>query len=146
MKADITLVSEALVKNELDQPTVAKILKDIEQAAAQAKKEEAAQKEPAVKKQFVIVVPPNQDGADKIGWVIKMPEDDQPSLTPEKALRAAYEYNISKKGRKYPCKTYGETFEAVGGRFMKEQGLQICTKFPVQVIQLEDNKLPSIEE
>src|SRR5690606_6643276 len=109
---------------------------------------EKANRDPVVKKQFVIVVSDPRatipEAEEYVGWVAQIPEDDSPAETLERLIRASYEYNISKKGRRHPVKSIGEACEAVGGRFLKEQNVAIKTKLPVTVIRT-DNVLPEIE-
>ena len=80
-----------------------------------------------------------------MGWVLQIPESDNPGTTIERVKRAAYEYNISKKGRKYPVNSIGEACEAIGAKFQKEQSVAIKTKLPVTVLRTA-NVLPKIEE
>jgi hypothetical protein len=126
-----------------------KLLSQIEQQAALEKEADKADREPTAKKQFVILVsdPDGRipEGVDLVGWVTQISGDDSILDTPQKLFRAAYEHNISKKGRKYPVKTVGEACEAVGARLLNEQGLSIKNKTPVAVI-VSDNKIPSTEE
>lgn len=148
-KVSLELVHEVLTQNELDSETVLKLIQQIEQQAEAEAEAEKATREPTVKKQFVMilsdpagVIPAKQDF---VGWIAQIPEDDPIGDTVDRLVRASYEHNISKKGRKYPVKTIGEACEAVGTRFLKEQGLSIKTKTPVSVI-ITDNKIPEIED
>lgn len=138
MKASIETVHEALQGREVEPDKIQQILKDIEAAEAAKLEEERANREPAVKKQFVLVVSdPNgvlPEGLEIVGWAVQIPEDDCTSTTLERIHRAAYEFNRSKKGRKYPVKTIGEAAEAVGARFLKEQDVWIKNKIPAAVV------------
>jgi len=149
MKASIETVHEVLTTENLDPDQTQKILKRIEELTAQELEEEKANREPTVKKQFVVILSDptgiilNQ--FDKhfrlVSWVVQVPEDDPADGALDSIIRASYEYNLSKKGRKYPVKTIGEACEAVGARFLKEQGVAVKTKVPVQVI-VTDNRIP----
>jgi len=148
-KVSLELVHQVLSDNELEPETVAKLLKQIEQqAAAEAEAEaEKAERDPPVKKQFAIILSDPRGtlpDEDYVGWVAQLPEDDPVGATVERVIRAAYEYNISKKGRRYPVKTIGEACEAVGARLFKEQNVAIKNKTPVSVIRT-DNKIPEIK-
>ena len=146
-KASIELIHEVLTNNQLQPNQTQKILSDLEEQLAAEAEAEKATREPPIKKQFVIILSdphgtlPDQD---YVGWVGQIPEDDPVSDTLDRLHRATHEYNISKKGRKYPCKTVGESCEAVGARYLKEQSLAIKTKVPVTIIRT-DNKIPEIE-
>lgn len=147
MKASIETVHEVLTTNEIDAEKIQTILKQIETQAEAEAEAAKAERVPVQKKQFVLVIsdPNGVIQTDLVGWAVQIPEDDAPSSTMDRLIRAAYEFNISKKGRKYPVKTVGEACEAVGARFTKEQELWIKNKVPVQVI-VTDNKIPEIED
>lgn len=146
-KVSVELIHEVLSSNNLEPETIQKVLQQIEEQAAAEAEAEKANREPPVKKQFIMILSdPNGTVPDQdyVGWVAQIPQDDSPGATLEKLIRASYEYNISKKGRKYPVKSIGEACEAVGGRFLKEQGIAIKTKTPVTILRT-DNKIPEIE-
>jgi hypothetical protein len=148
-KASIELVHETLTNNQLAPDKIQKILKELEQQAAAEAEAEKANREPPVKKQYVILVSDPHGtlpaDVDYVGWVAQIPEDDPACGALDRIHRATHEYNISKKGRKYPCRTVGESCEAVGARYLKEQGIAIKTKAPV-LIQRTDNQIPQIED
>ncbi len=147
-KVSIELIAEAMSNNEVAPDVINKIMKDIERLAQVEAEEAKASREPPVKKQFIIVLSDPRGilpDEDFVGWVTQIPENDNPGVTVERIKRSAYEYNISKKGRKYPVRSIGEACEAVGAKFQKEQGISIKTKLPVTVIPT-DNVLPQIEE
>lgn len=147
MKASIETVHEVLTNEKLEPDQINIILKRIEEQAAAEAEAAKADREPTQKKQFVIIISdPNGTLPDVeyVGWVAQIPEDDPTSDTLDRLIRATYEFNISKKGRKYPCKTVGEACEAVGARFLKEQGIAIKNKVPVTIVRT-DNKIPEIE-
>lgn len=146
-KVSVELIHEVLTNNNLEPDMIQAVLKQIEEQAAAEAEAEKANKEPTVKKQFVLIVSdPNGTIPDEdyVGWVAQIPEDDPVGETMDRLIRASYEYNISKKGRRYPVKTVGEACEAVGTRFLKEQNLSIKNKIPVTVLRT-DNKIPEIE-
>ena len=147
-KIPIELIAEALNSNNLDQDTISKVMNDIAHMAQVLAEEEKAQREPPVTKQFIIAVSDPRctlPDEDYVGWVLQIPESDNPGTTIERVKRAAYEYNISKKGRKCPVKSIGEACEAIGAKFQKEQSVAIKTKLPVTVLRT-DNILPKIKE
>ena len=84
---------------------------------------ESEEKPPPVKKQFVILVsdPAGElEGKDFTGWVLQIPEEDSPYVTEERLTRAAYDFNVTPKGRRYPVKTIAESCEVVSARIHKE--------------------------
>ncbi len=147
-KVSVDLIADVLQNNEIEPDVITKLIKEIEQQAEIAAEEEKASREPPVKKQFVIVVSDPRGvmpEEDFVGWIAQIPESDSPATTMERIERAAFEFNISKKGRKHPAKTVGEACEAVGAKFFKEQAISIKNKIPVTVLKT-DNQLPEIED
>ena len=55
-KIPIEIIAEALNSNNLDQDTISKVMNDIAHMAQVLAEEEKAQREPLVKKQFIIAV------------------------------------------------------------------------------------------
>ncbi len=134
------LLKRVLQRNELDVRTVSQIIEDINK---ELEKEEEP-KAPPVKKEFAILVsdPDGKiEGVDLTGWAVQIPEGESPQLLKDKIIRAAYEYNATPKGRRYPVETIGEACEAVTARHFKEQGIWIKNKEPVLLIRT-DNKIP----
>jgi hypothetical protein len=147
-KIPLEIIAEALNSNNLDQETISKVMNDIAHMAQVMADEEKAGREPPIKKQFIIVLSDPRGTVpdeDYVGWVVQIPEDDNPGATIDRIKRSAYEYNISKKGCKYPVKSIGEACEAVGAKFQKEQNVSIKTKFPITVLKT-DNLLPELGE
>ena len=48
-------------------------------------------------------------------------------------------FNLSKKGRRYPVETVGETCENVPAKIFKEQKLWLKTKTPVLIVPMEND-------
>lgn len=140
-KVDLELVKMVLQRNNLDVRQVAQIIEDINVETAATVDEE---KPPPVKKQFIFLVSdPNGDleGKDFAGWVVQLPEEDSPYVTTERLLRAAVEFNQTRKGRRLPVKTVAEVCEHVPVRILKEQNVWVRTKEPVLMVRT-DNSLP----
>jgi len=134
-KVDTELVKMILQRNELDVRLVSQIIEDINTEVKAADEEE---KSPPVKKQFVIMVSDplgHLEGKDLVGWVLQIPEDDSPFVAEERLIRAAYEHNITPKGRRLPVKTIAEVCEHVSVRITKEQGVWIKTKEPAYILR-----------
>lgn len=105
-----------------------------------------SEKEPAVKKQYVFILSdPNgkfKGDTDYTGWVVQIPEDDNPATALEKLHLAAYDFNRSAKGRHYPVRTVAEACEFGSAKIFKEQKIWVKTKEPVLVIST-NNKIPT---
>jgi hypothetical protein len=98
---------------------------------------------PKVKQQFVIVVsdPNKMITEDLTGWIVQIPDSESVLTVTDRIKKAAYNYNASKKGQKYPIKTIGEAVESIGNKFFKPYDLKVKTKEPVFVV-VTDNVLP----
>lgn len=140
-KVDIDIVKKALL-NEVKESTE-KVMRAIEKMIRQME-EEADEKSPAPKKQFVIVVSdPNGvlKETELVGWVLQIPEDASPSTTLDAAHQAAYAFNQTPKGRRLGVEKFGEAMEIVPQKIFKEHNVFVKTKEPVQVV-VTDNKIP----
>jgi hypothetical protein len=149
-------VREALEKVVKDENAIVKVLdllsdatvqvdetKQTEEPEASDSNESEESDEPKIKKQFGILIS-DKDGLinkDLVGWVFQMPENEDTRDVVELIKKAAYNYNASKKGRKYPVNTIGQTIEGVGSKFFKPYNVSLKTKEPVLVITT-DNILP----
>ncbi len=131
----LDLLSEATVKvDETKQP---------EDAETENEADSEGSDEPKLKKQYGILVS-DKDGVIKtnlVGWVFQMPENEDTRDVIEHIKKAAYNFNASKKGRKYPVNTIGQAIEGVGNKFFKPYNVSLKTKEPVLVITT-DNVLP----
>jgi hypothetical protein len=143
-KIDVETLKLILQRNEPDIRKVNDIMHDI-QMELQAEEEERANRPPAVKKQFSIVLADSEGelaGKDITGWVVQIPEEDSVTDAPERIISAAYEYNASPKGRRMPVETIGEACEAVTAKLFKEQNIWVKTKVPVLAVPTA-NKIPT---
>lgn len=145
---------EKVVKDELAIERVLDMLSDATVKVDEAKQVEEAEvadegaedegsDEPKIKKQYVILVA-DKDGEikkDLIGWVLQMPENEDSRDIVESIKKAAYNYNASKKGRKYPVGSIGSALEGCGSKFFKPYNVSIKTKEPVLVVTT-NNVLP----
>ncbi len=142
-KIDIETLKFILQRNEPDVRKVAEIMQDIDMEL-KAQEEERANRPPAVKKQFVVVLA-DADGTlakkDITGWVLQIPEDDSPATAVGRVTRAAYDFNATPKGRRLPVKTLGEACETVSAKLLREQQVWVKTKTPVLAVAAP-NALP----
>jgi hypothetical protein len=142
-KVDLDLVKFVLTRNEMEPRTVARIIEEVRKEAEMQQAEN--EKPPPVKKQFAILISDPlgtlPEGKDYTGWVLQIPEEDSPAVTVERLTRAAYEFNVTPKGRRMPVQSVGEVCEAVPTRILKEQNVWVKTKEPVLMLRT-DNKIP----
>ncbi|MDR1435677.1 MAG: hypothetical protein LBI39_00505 [Puniceicoccales bacterium] len=142
-KVEIELVRKVLQRNDLDFETISQILGDLELEASSGDGPEAGAMA-TVKKQYVIVVSdPDWKFAEELftGWVLQIPEDQSPLEINGQLVRAAYEFNRSKKGARDPVKTITDVCEIVPAKMLRNQSVWVRTKEPVLVVRT-DNKIP----
>ena len=135
-KVDIEIVDAVLQRADLDARKISQIMEDIKFESKQ--KDADAEKEPAIKKQFVIVVNDpygkiSSTGMDFSGWVVQIPEDDAPQTAIAKINQASSDFNLTPKGRRMPLETVAEFFEFGSQKINKESKLWVKTKEPVLV-------------
>jgi hypothetical protein len=143
-KVDIDLVRKVLQRNEVDYETISQVLEDLELEVGGPEGTETGELLPPVKKQFVILISdPNGKFTDELftGWVLQIPEDQSPLEVTARLIRAAYDFNQSKKGARDPAQTMTDVCEVVPAKFLKPQQVWVRTKEPVLVIRT-DNKIP----
>ena len=136
MKVDLETVKNTLVRKNVPPERVTDILNRIREIEESTKEE----KPPAKKKQFCILVA-ESDSDDKVGWVVRIPEEESTTTVLERVRKAAYDFNASPRGRKLPVATIGEALENVSAKFFKEYELSVNTKEPV-LVQFVSNELP----
>ncbi|MBS0662689.1 MAG: hypothetical protein JSR48_05450 [Verrucomicrobia bacterium] len=140
-KIDVSKVAEILKKNQLDPALLRRVIEEINIAV---QPDNAEEKPPPVKKQWVIVVSDPEGRMPKhefVGWVLQIPETESVATTPDRVFRGAYDFNASKRGRLLPVKTVGEAFENVPAKHFKDADVWVKTKTPVLVLKT-DNELP----
>ena len=144
-KVDLELVKMVLQRAEIGASDIAKIIEDINLETKLAE-EAKGEKEPAVKKQFVFILSDPKGkfkgDTDYTGWVVQIPEDDNPATALEKLHLASYDFNRSAKGRRYPVRTVAEACEFGSAKIFKEQKIWVKTKEPVLVVRT-NNAIPT---
>lgn len=140
-------VWQAGLSGEAELRTVEQVRKFIEELNEENERsKQDDEKEPSVRKQYVFVLS-DPHGAfkgdtDYVGWVVQIPEDENPATALEKLHAGAYDFNRSSKGRRYPVKTVAEACEFGSAKLFKEQKVWVKTKEPVLVVRT-DNKIPT---
>ena len=141
-KVDLDLVERILKRADIGNNTLMEIMGELQSAVHENTEFNDEPKVAPVKKQFVVLVA-DSDGelVDKemMGWVLQLPEDEPMQSVPEKITRVAKAFNLSKKGRRYPVETVGETCENVPAKIFKEQKLWLKTKTPVLIVPVDND-------
>ena len=101
------------------------------------------------KRRVVIVSDPHGEiaalGKNFTGWVVQIPEDDNPAVALERIHWGAFDFNRTPKGRRLPLKTVAEACEFGSAKIFKEHKVWVKTKEPVLVMR-SDNKIPNFDE
>ncbi len=142
-KVTIAQVADVIKKNKIDATKARQIIEELNLLLGA--EDDGEEKEPTVKKQFVILVsdPEGKIKGDFAGWVLQIPENEAPATTEDRIRKAAAEFNTTKKGRLLPVKTVGEALENVSGKHFKTAEVWVKTKTPVLVLTT-NNELPSV--
>ena len=148
-KVKTEIVKSIIERNEVEVRKRNQILQDIKHVLEQEDMDKEM-KPPTPKKEFVIIISDPKgalaaaypDGVT--GWVTQIEEGEAPQSALDKLHAAAYEFNASPKGRKFPVETVGEACETVKAKFLKDAGVWVKTKTPVLVVAT-DNKIPKAQ-
>lgn len=147
-KVDLEIVKRILKRADIENDVLSEIIGELQSAI----QEENVSDEPKTtpqKKQFVVLVADNEgdlSGKELMGWILQLPEDEPMISVPDKIARVAKAFNLSKKGRRYPVSTIGETCENVSSRVFKEQKLWLKTKEPILIVPVQNQlELDKIE-
>ena len=135
-KVDIEIVETALKLEDLDYQKRAQIMNRIKSESEAIKSDK--EKEPTVKKQFVIVVNDPygkiaSTGMDFSGWVAQIPEGDSPQSVIDKINQAASDFNLTPKGRKTPLRNMADFFQFSSQKINKSSKIWVKTKEPMLI-------------
>lgn len=142
-KVTIELVAATLNQAHIEPEKILEIVGILNHEVAA----EEGDKEPAIKKQYVVLVSDPEGKLPKddfVAWVLQLEEQESPATTLDRVYRGAYDFNCSKKGRMLPAKTVGDALENVAAKYFKEAGLWVKTRTPVLVVK-SDNLIPKDE-
>lgn len=147
-KVDYDIIRSAVRVADVDDSKASRIFAAIDDMLAQELAR--ADKEPAAKKQFVVIVNDPygkiaETGFEFSGWVVQIPEDADPRSALQKLHFGAYDFNATPKGRRMPLKTIDEAVRFGSAKIYKENKLWIKTKEPVLVIPT-DGKIGGVKE
>lgn len=140
-KIELELVKRILKRADLENNVLSEIMGELQSAIEEDVELSDEPKAAPIKKQFVVLVADNEgvlSEKDLVGWVLQLPEDEPMLSVSEKIARVAKAFNLSKKGRRFPVETVGETCENVPSRIFKEQKLWLKTKEPVLLVPINN--------
>jgi hypothetical protein len=139
MKLDdiLSLVQESILTHAstlAPKELAAKVLKEIQKVAADEKADRAATPGKKAKSQFFVV-----STTAGLGYVLQLEAEAVPTDVTSRIQAAATDFNNSKRGRKVPVATVGETLENVPAKFFKTNDGKKClvkTKSAVAVLTI----------
>lgn len=146
-KIDIELVEMVLKRTSLTELQQLQILEDLKFESKQVVGDD---REPPEKKQFVVILNDPygklpKTGFEFSGWVVQIPEDDDPHSALEKLHCAAHDFNQTPKGRRMPIKTIAEACEFGSAKLFKERKIWVRTKEPVLVLPT-NGRIAAVED
>jgi len=133
-KVSLDLVKEVLQRNGIDARKLAEVLNQIRQEA----EADAVEREKPVKKHHVVLVSSPEGGLpdDLVGWVVQVPEDDNPMVAAKRIVETAERFNASPRGKKLPLASFGDACQALPAKQLKESNVWVRTRDPVRVISV----------
>lgn len=136
-KVEIELVQKVLKENGVDVRLAAAILNQIREAAA----EDAVEREKPAKKQHLVLVSEPEEGLPKdlVGWVVQIPEDDDPRDAAEKIADIAAAFNNTPKGERVPVTSFGDACQSLPPKLLKEKSVWVKTREPVRVFAVKNS-------
>jgi len=140
MKIEINKVAEILKKNSVEPTTIRAVVEEMNTLT----QTDTDVREPSVRKQYAILLSDPDGllrGYQLAAWVLQLPETESPLSVQERIIRAAHDFNTTRKGRLYPAETVGDALENVPAKHFKESNLWVKTKTPLVVIRT-NNQIP----
>jgi hypothetical protein len=144
MKVSLENVEAILLERQIEQPKVQAILRDLEKAVEEEKAEAEATKAPKNKWEHIIILndPENKVNANEItGWVVVQEEGSDAGTILSRLKDAATEQNDSAKRKKSLVTGFGELFQGLKSKFLKNRHLKIKTKEAVRVLTVNGKTL-----
>jgi len=141
MKVSLEQIEATLLERKIDPPKVQEILKDLQQAVEDEKADGG--KGPKAKWEHIIVLndPEGKIKEDFTGWVVVQQEGQDSGLVLSKLVDAAKNQNEASVRKKNLVKCFGDLFESLKPKFLKEKGLKIKTKEAVRVLVVNGKTL-----
>lgn len=144
MKVSIENVEAILLERQVPQPKVTEILRDLQKAAEEEKAEAGATAGPKNKWEHIIVIndPDGKLKADEwTGWVVVQEEGSDAGTILSRLSDAAKEQNTAAKRKKSMLENFGDIFQALKPKFLKNRHLKVKTKEAVRVLTVNGKSL-----
>ena len=136
MKIDISQIEQTLIERKVDPTKVKEIIKDLIQSAEEDKSDNSSA--PKSKFEYLIIIndPENKLKDEYTGWCIQQTEGMDAGIALSKLTDAAKTQNETAKRKKTMLTNFGEIFDGLKPKFLKEKGLKIKTKTAVRVLSI----------
>ena len=144
MKVSLENVEAILLERQVEQPKVQAILRDLQKAVEEEKAEADATKAPKNKWEHIIILndPEKKLNPDELtGWVVTQEEGEDASTILAKLTDSAKEQNESAKRKKSLLENFGDIFQSLKSKFLKNRKLKIKTKEAVRVLTVNGKSL-----
>ena len=144
MKVSLENVEAILLERQIEQPKVQAILRDLEKAAAEEKADAEATKAPKNKWEHIIILndPEKKLNPDELtGWVVVQEEGSDAGTILSRLTDAAKEQNEAAKRKKSLLENFGDVFQSLKSKFLKNRHLKIKTKEAVRVLTVNGKSL-----
>ena len=135
MKLDIERIQQ-IVNDGVDKKTAIELMKKIQQAAEEEKKD----KVPRKKTKLLAV---QLEDTESVYIVQSDAEFDEKQLIDVICTKIAVDFNCSKKGAKHPVLKLCDVFESVPTKFWKQYGLSIKTKEALDIYKSKNIIIPT---
>lgn len=137
-KVAIEDIELTLRKKDVSPEIIRSVLADL----AEQLEMNASEKTPRQKKELMVIASDYGEGNEDtppVGWVVQVAEGRVHPEVVADVVSVANDFNETKKGKKFPVETLGDTFEAVPARFFKERGISVKTKIPLVIHKFPNN-------
>ena len=144
MKVNLEQIQTTLEDNKIEKAKIAAIIKDLEQAAEEEKEERAASKLPTRKWEYLVLfngLGENINVDDLSAYVLTTEEGSDQGMAIQKLRDAAKEQNESAKRKKSVLQNFGDIFDGLKNKFLKDKGVKIKTKSPVRVMRIDSKTM-----
>ena len=146
----IALLSESARENGVPPDVTAKLIADLRKAQKEEADDRKRTSAKRAKHQFVVLLTRPEEGAKadaaRLGFVLQLEESVSPAVAYDRVIAAANAFNSSRKGRRVPVKTVGETLENVPARYYKTANptevTRVKTRVAVAALTIRSNELP----
>ncbi|HOS16035.1 MAG TPA: hypothetical protein PKX15_03325 [Bacteroidales bacterium] len=143
MKISIDQIEATLLERKIEPVKVQEIIRELTKAAQEEAEERRENASPKQKWEHIIIVSDPDQKLDEnfTGWVVQQKEGEDAGEIISKLTDAARNQNEMAKRKKMVIKTFGEIFEFLKSKWIKDEGLRIKTKIPVRVLTINNNSL-----